>query len=552
MIRTTLNWTVKNLKAMYDEKETLSFNHPIQRQSSQWDNEQQSLLIHSMLVNFPVPSVYLHKMESVEADAKGKHSYSYSVLDGKQRMTTVFSYINGEFALSENIPDVEVEGETYEIAGKYFEDLDEDVQQEILRFRFNIQAFEDVTDEEIEDIFFRLNNSTPLTKPQKSRPLMGVDNSIFVNEILAGRFFKEKCCFTPKQLKSSDDMCTLLQCMMLLDSRYRGYEYDNISAEAVSIQYSRHINGNYPDECRDRLKKIIGFLDNVFYMKDKNLKKINIPVIFLAADEALKQSVTGINFRRWFTFFFNNCKDEYGQYCSSGSIKKEKTIGRINTMMDSFHSFFQSQESNARTEDTAEGATENGADAEVSAEDGEGCFLEAKAEEGSEEPCGNGGQEPDGSDIPDGQEPGSSQDQPDSGEPDEDGENPDSPAGNEAESTNQKENFSGSNGESIDNQENSFDNEDEAAENKENSTDSEEESAIQEAGNAEQDASEQQEEGNKFSGDPQEGAGIGNDTCLENAPDAEDADGEVPSSRERSAGSRFFSTMAAKIHGLVV
>lgn len=46
MIRTTLNWTVKNLKTMFDEKNTLSFDHPIQRQSAQWDNMQQSLLIH--------------------------------------------------------------------------------------------------------------------------------------------------------------------------------------------------------------------------------------------------------------------------------------------------------------------------------------------------------------------------------------------------------------------------------------------------------------------------------------------------------------------------
>lgn len=36
MIKTTLNWTVKNLKHMYDAKETLSFDHPIQRQSAQW------------------------------------------------------------------------------------------------------------------------------------------------------------------------------------------------------------------------------------------------------------------------------------------------------------------------------------------------------------------------------------------------------------------------------------------------------------------------------------------------------------------------------------
>lgn len=365
MIRTTLNWTVKNLKTMYDEKETLSFTHPIQRQSAQWDNEQQSLLIHSMLANFPVPAVYVHKTESIEVDVKGKHSYNYSVLDGKQRMTTVFSFINGEYALSEDIPDVEIEDVTYEIAGKYFEDLDEDVQQEILRFRFNIQAFEDVTDEMIEDIFFRLNNSTPLTKPQKARPLMGVENSIFINDILAGRFFTDKCTFSKMQLKKSDDMCTLLQGMMLLDNKYRDYDFSSISADEV-MTYSQYIKNNYPDECKDRLKKIIGFLDNVFYMKDKNLKKINIPILFLIADKALAESITGTNFRRWYNSFFDEHKEEYNQYCSSGSIKKEKTLGRIEVMTRCFEEYFRElnkestlAESTSETESTSSNVASN-------------------------------------------------------------------------------------------------------------------------------------------------------------------------------------------------
>lgn len=353
MIRTTLNWTVKNLKSMYDEKETLSFNHPIQRQSAQWDNEQQSLLIHSMLANFPVPAVYVHKTESIEVDAKGKHSYTYSVLDGKQRMTTVFSFINGEYALSEDIPDVEIEDVTYEIAGKYFEDLDEDVQQEILRFRFNIQAFEDVTDEMIEDIFFRLNNSTPLTKSQKARPLMGVENSIFINDILAGRFFTEKCTFSKMQLKRSDDMCTLLQGMMLLDNKYRDYDFSSISADEV-MNYSQYIKNNYPDECKDRLKRIIGFLNNVFYMKDKNLKKVNIPILFLIADKALAESITGTNFRRWYNSFFEEHKKEYNLYCSSGSIKKEKTLGRIEIMTRYFDEYFRELNSQNATESPLE------------------------------------------------------------------------------------------------------------------------------------------------------------------------------------------------------
>lgn len=348
MIRTTLNWTVKNLKAMRDEKETLSFNHPIQRQSAQWTNEQQSLLIHSMLDNFPVPSVYIHKTESVEVDAKGRHSYGYSVLDGKQRMTTVFSYIDGEFALADDTPDVTIEDTVYEIAGKYYDDLDEEVQKEILYFKFNIQAFEDVTDEVIEEIFFRLNNSTPLTKPQKAKPLMGVGNSIFINEILENRFFKEKCSFTKRQLMQSADLCTLLQGMMLLDNKYRGYDFPNISDDEAMV-YSKWINGNYPEEYRCRIKKIVAFLDNIFYMKEKNLKKINIPILFLMADKALSLSISGTNFRRWFYNFFDNHKEEYGQYCSSGSVKKEKTLGRIEVMEKYFDDYFRTD---------VEGATE--------------------------------------------------------------------------------------------------------------------------------------------------------------------------------------------------
>ena len=340
MIKTNLNWTVKNLKAMHDSKETLSFNHPIQRISGQWDNEQQSLLIHSLLANYPVPSVYIHKMESIEVDGKGKHPYSYSVLDGKQRMTTVFSYINGEFALSEDVPDVIIEGASYEIAGKYFADLADDVQQEVLRFRFNITCFEDVTDEEIEEIFFRLNNSTPLTKAQKSKPLMGVENSVFVNELLTKRFFTEKCSFSKMQLRKSDDMCTLLQAMLLLDNKYRGYQFDTISQDEV-MKYSQYIKNNYPSECKERVKKIIGFLDNAFYMKDKNLKKINIPIIFLMADLALEKSISNFHFRMWYNDFFDKHKEEYNQFCSSGSIKKEKTLGRISVMSKYFEEYFR-------------------------------------------------------------------------------------------------------------------------------------------------------------------------------------------------------------------
>ena len=77
MIKTTLNWTVKNLKSMYDGKNTLQMDHPIQRQGLQWldDRLKRSLLIHSILANYPVPPIYcLKEASSVSMQTHQHHA----------------------------------------------------------------------------------------------------------------------------------------------------------------------------------------------------------------------------------------------------------------------------------------------------------------------------------------------------------------------------------------------------------------------------------------------------------------------------------------------
>ena len=206
-----------NIEKMYEEKKVLSFSHPIQRQSEQWSNSQKSLLVHSMLANYPVPNIYVLREDSQEVDSKNKAIFNYFVMDGKQRLTSVLSYMWGEFPLEEDTPNIFVEEEEYEIGGKYFCDLDEPVQYEIKRYKFEIVAFENCTNKEVEQIFFRLNNSTPLTKSQISTAYMGCDLAQFVNKILASRFFKS-CNFSKMQLKINDDKKSLIQGMMLLDT----------------------------------------------------------------------------------------------------------------------------------------------------------------------------------------------------------------------------------------------------------------------------------------------------------------------------------------------
>ena len=156
-------------------------------------------------------------------------------------------------------------------------------------------------------------------------------------------------------------MCTLLQAMMLLDNRYEGYEFTSISADEI-MRYAASIKNNYSEEQKNRLYDIIDYLEKVFPEKDKMLKKINIPIVMLAADTAMGDGYDSLKnlyrvgpmyFRQWFSYFFAECYEEYKLYCSSGSIKKEKTLKRIEIMEASLVSYFELEETDKAEQDTA-------------------------------------------------------------------------------------------------------------------------------------------------------------------------------------------------------
>ena len=338
MNRTKLSWTVANIEKMHKDKKVLSFDHQIQRKSEIWSNAQKSLLIHSMLANYPVPNIYVLREDSEQVDEKKKPIFNYYVMDGKQRLTSTLSYIWGDFPLDDNIPDIIVEDTEYQIAGKYFCDLEEPVQYEIRRYKFEIIAFEDCSNREIEEIFFRLNNSTALTKSQIAKAKIGVELAGMVNQMLGSRFFTTSCNFTGAQLKASDDQRCLLQGMMLLDTNYvANFELKDFSENSI-LEYSESIRENYSDRQSNMLKSAIEYLTDAFPEKNKQLRKINIPILMYLADVAMDAEIKPMLFRQWFEFFTNEDElfEDYKMFCSTGSTKYEKIMGRLGIMTKSF------------------------------------------------------------------------------------------------------------------------------------------------------------------------------------------------------------------------
>lgn len=338
MNKTKLSWTVTNIEKMHDEKKVLSFDHPIQRKSEQWSDTQKSLLIHSMLANYPVPNIYVLREDSQELDEKNKPVFNYFVMDGKQRLTSVLSYIWGEFPLDENIPAIIIEDVEYQIAGKYFCDLEEPVQYEIKRYKFDIIAFEECSNREIEEIFFRLNNSTPLTKSQVAKAKVGVEIAELINGLLTSKFFTVSCNFSKAQLKASDDQKVLIQSMMLLDTNnVPDFELKDFSENSI-LEYSESIRGTYTDKQSNILKSAIQYLTDAFPEKNKQLRKISIPTLVYMADIAEDKEIKPMYFRQWFEFFTeeDELMEDYKTFCSTGSTKLEKVQGRLAVMTKSF------------------------------------------------------------------------------------------------------------------------------------------------------------------------------------------------------------------------
>src|SRR5713101_16550 len=69
-------------------KEQINLNPDFQRRD-RWDEEKQSRFIESIIMNVPIPPVFL-----------GEDEYgSYVVLDGRQRLTAIYEFLKNHYSL---------------------------------------------------------------------------------------------------------------------------------------------------------------------------------------------------------------------------------------------------------------------------------------------------------------------------------------------------------------------------------------------------------------------------------------------------------------------
>lgn len=187
---------------VYSERDAIQLDPDYQRISGIWTLEKRQLLIDSLINGFDVPKLYFH--EFVPPKKIGTQKYRYAIVDGKQRIQTIWDFIEGTISLSEDFE--YIRDSTVKAAGLGYSQLAEKYPQ--LKSRFDATPLDIVTIrtndlELIEDMFSRLNEAVPLNAPEKRNAFGGpMPNAI--QKVSGHKFFKKHIPFPDNRYRHRD------------------------------------------------------------------------------------------------------------------------------------------------------------------------------------------------------------------------------------------------------------------------------------------------------------------------------------------------------------
>ena len=245
------------LLSLNKRKKNINTNPDYQRPSV-WNTRQKQLLIDSILRDYDIPKIYLNKIDKDH----------YDVVDGQQRIRTVWSFYNDEFALLKDSDAVD----GIEVAGKKYSELDPGISDIIDTYNMDFIILEDKSEDEIREMFLRLQNGTSL-KAQEKRNAIPSKMRDFVKHITTHSFF-DKVNF--KDSRFTYDLVAAQMCRL-------GLEKSIVNIKDSDLNKMYWENKNFDGESTEakNIKRILDYLLKVFPKQSPELTKYNVISLFI-------------------------------------------------------------------------------------------------------------------------------------------------------------------------------------------------------------------------------------------------------------------------------
>ena len=302
------------------KREKIVLKHRLQRREGVWSKSAKSLLVDSLLRGYIVNPVHT----IVENDVQ-------YVIDGVQRLSTLYDYVNDKFPLSKDLESVEIDGTSYDITGKKFSKLDEPVKDELLSSQIQVYEITEYTDKDVREMFSRLNSGKPLNVIQKMTPSMSDKLSDVIFDITSHPFFEKV--LTPAQLKSSVDQSVALEILMLCEQN-KDYDFGSFSKKDKE-KFILYYNDNVNEEKIELIKQGLDKLDETF---DENVKipKTSLSFVCYGYYRVFKDGKDTQKFNEIVKDFLDNYEsnEEYKSYIIQGTNSKDSISKRLDFWRD--------------------------------------------------------------------------------------------------------------------------------------------------------------------------------------------------------------------------
>lgn len=119
-----------------------------------WTETARSYLMDTIIRGLPIPKVFIRQIIEPSTGRSIRE-----VVDGQQRLRTILSFVNDGFIIRR--------GHNSEFGGKFFSELDEDKQLELLGYEISTDLLVNLSDGQILDIFSRLNSHAVVLNEQE-------------------------------------------------------------------------------------------------------------------------------------------------------------------------------------------------------------------------------------------------------------------------------------------------------------------------------------------------------------------------------------------------
>ena len=342
----TIVWSCKQVSKMI-ENGTLHFKNIVQR-SFVWERSRMSELIWSIIMGYPIPPIYAERGE-----VENKKVRVFDTLDGQQRCTTIYKFLNDEFALTElkPIPYLDENGEEciMDISGKKFSELDEELQDIIKDASISVKYFDNLEQNQKAEMFRRLNNGKPLST--KTRTLASSKNIEELLDIGSHKLFEEM--LTEKSRENKNQAVIVVKAWTMLNREV-------VDVSFASKDFNPQIEEvEITDEEKLELVKIFDFVvgvhDELISNKEKSVAKklyteTHLVSLIPYIKEAMENGINEAMVAEWLINFFKteNDSDVYNSYneaCTGGVARNAAIMVRHEALGEGYKEFFKEENS---------------------------------------------------------------------------------------------------------------------------------------------------------------------------------------------------------------